>query len=172
MGAASIVLAGFFGAWIGVAIAGKKRGWSVVEYLGGGFLAATVVLCIFGGVAMLFQRDQLPSSIAAAGLAGKAWAQDDAKLAAKITVNNLRDMDFVLGDADKRGDAAAAVKLLDLATELLRAWGDQKSNPSAAPYRNCLLAVAHLTDGVIAVSQGGRYLTRDRYKAALDACPR
>lgn len=171
MGAALIVIACFIVIWIGVAIAFKKRGCSAVEYLGGGFLLACFVFALLGGVALLLQRDQVPASISTAGLLGKAWSPDDVKLAARITASNLRNMDSVLVDADRRGDAAAAITLLDPTTEVLRAWGDQKENPFVNQYGNCILAAAHLTDGVLAVSQGGRYLTRDRYKAALDACP-
>lgn len=62
-------------------------------------------------------------------MTGKAWSPDEAKLVAKITANNLRDMHTVLEDADKRGDAAVAVKLLDPVTELLRVWGRSKEQP-------------------------------------------
>lgn len=166
-----MVLAGFIGAWIGFAIAGKKCGWSITEYVGGGFLIAAVVFAILGGAASLLMRDPLPASIAAAGLTGKAWSDNDVKLAARITANNLQDVESLLLDADKRGDAAAAVKLLDPVIEIMRAWGDQKYNQATAPYHNCVLAAGHLSDGVTAVSTGGRYFVQDRFQAALKACP-
>ncbi|WP_234086778.1 hypothetical protein [Azonexus sp. R2A61] len=166
-----MVLAGFIGAWVGFAIAGKRRGWSITEYVGGGFLIAVVVLAILGAAAMFLTRAPLPPSIAAAGLTGETWSDNDVKLAARITANNLHDIESQLLDADKRGDAAAAVKLLDPLIEIMRAWGDQQYNPAAAPYRNCVLAAGHLSDGVSAVGTGGRYFVQDRFQAALKACP-
>lgn len=164
----TILLWIFFGVWAGffIIVQSRKLKESGAIGLGGGLLLAILVVVAFEK----FAQENIPVSFKQAGIFGKKWNDSEAKIAAKITVTSLSHIDDLIADADRRGDAIAAKSQIDTVLEIIRGWNDQDGNPTVTNYRNCTLATVHVMDGVVAVMSGKRYVTRDHFKASLDAC--
>jgi hypothetical protein len=129
-----------------------------------------LLVVVLIGLALVGCGENEPATLKQAGISDKQWSGDDARLAAKITVNTLQRIDQVIADADKRGDATAVFQTLDELTAIMRGWNDQQDNTEVGRFRNCVLAGTHAIDGAASVGQGGHYVSRDRFSAALDAC--
>lgn len=116
--------------------------------------------------------EPLPPSLDAAGFVDgeSVWPDNKLRLAVKITHQTLKNGEAILLEADKRGDAAAVVPLFDLASKTLRTWSGQPSGAPGGSYRDCVLAAVHLGDGAQSVWQGGHYINKDRFRAALNGC--
>lgn len=169
MDSGTIMLWAFFGSWAGWTFMGFKKKQSAIVAIGGGLLFSIVFLIVTIQIIKQFPGT-LPDSFKQAGLSGKKWNKDEVTLAAKITVASLSQIDSVVADADRVGDARAAASQIDAVLEIIEGWNDQDGNPEVSGFRNCTLATVHVMDGVSSVMQGGRYLTRSRFEAALDGC--
>jgi len=158
----------FFGVWVVFLIGAQSMKWkhSGAIGLGGGFLLAIVAVLAVNKLT----PEEIPMTFKQAGIEKKQWSKGDALLAAKITVNALQRLDGVIADADKRGDSASVTPTLDELLIIIRGWNDQQDNAAAGKHRNCVLATIHAMDGTTSVMRGGRYITRDRFNAALDEC--
>lgn len=158
----------FFGVWAVFLIGAQFMKWkhSDVIGLGGGFFIA-----IFAVFAMnKLTPEEIPNTFEQAGISNKQWNSNNAQMAAKITVNVLQRIDRLVVDADKRGDSAAAIPMLDELLPIIQDWNDQQDNFIVGKYHNCVLATVHVMDGVTSVMNGRRYSTRDRFESALEVC--
>lgn len=88
---------------------------------------------------------------------------------AEVTRYRVEQLGQRLADADKKGDQQAAAAMFDILNDSMRALNDQPGIASS-PLRNCRTALVHVTQGAIAVSEGGRWFAEDRYRAALRDC--
>lgn len=80
----------------------------------------------------------------------------------------LDDAAETLVSADKKGDVAAAVAMLDPLNALMEKINDgAQANPTI---RRCQLASAHLADGVLSVMKGGSWSSKIRFENALSDC--
>lgn len=70
--------------------------------------------------------------------------------------------------ADKTGNRQAVGPLLDTLNPLMQQI-DATATTQAA-MRACHLASAHLASGVLAIYEGGRWHSKDRFEAALASC--
>lgn len=133
-----------------------------------------VVFAVCSGIYAysLMVGEPLPPSLNAAGFATaeKPWSDDRLKLAVKITRASLKNGEAVLINADKNGDAAAAVPLFNLVTYTMRAWDSQPAGDIGGRYRGCVLAAMHLGDGAQAVWQGGSFTSQARFRTAIEDC--
>ena len=74
-----------------------------------------------------------------------------------------------LVEADRKGDRALAMQIMPSATAVVAKLND-KAGIEQTPLQNCRLAAAQLSNGVVAVYQGGRWDGQDRYNASLADC--
>lgn len=163
-----LMLAAFFGGWIGWAIAARRQGWSLIIQIGGGLLVGAAFMLIPG--AFRSTPDSVPASLEAAGLVGRPWNEAEARLAARITAQALSRMEAELKHADRTGDQALALALMeDLRTNLIE-WNDQPENGAAAAYRACHLAAAHAAGCVVDIARGGYCTSAPRFEATLGDC--
>ncbi len=158
----------FFGVWVVFLIGAQFMKWkhSGAIGLGGGFFIA--ILAIFSMNKLT--PEEIPSTLEQAGISHKQWNSNNARMAAKITVNVLQRIDGLIVDADKRGDSAAATPMLDELLPIIQDWNDQQNNAIVGKYHNCVLATVHVMDGVTSVMSGRNYSTRDRFESALKVC--
>ena len=79
-----------------------------------------------------------------------------------------------LNMAEKVGDQAAAVALLGPISTISQQFVDldqtQKESIKSSQRRYCVLALSHLYDGATAVIKTGYWLSKDKYRSALDMC--
>lgn len=87
---------------------------------------------------------------------GPPEKQQMASMAARLTA------------ADKKGDAAAAMQMMNESIAVFRAL-----NPIGQPMpasKDCLLAATHLSDGITDVMGGGSWQSRQRFESAMSDC--
>jgi hypothetical protein len=79
-----------------------------------------------------------------------------------------------LAAAEKLGDQAVAIDLMEPITKILNDYNDAdeqiKTQINGSPLRYCLLAATHLSTGITNFYQSGYWQNKEQYKAALDAC--
>lgn len=80
---------------------------------------------------------------------------------------DLEGMAESLRAAASKGDAAAATRMQEPMAALLRRLNDGSTDRASQP---CLLPAMHLSDGVLAVAQGGPWASEPRYATSVQAC--
>lgn len=152
--------------WVGE---GQSR---VIRY-GGALLAGVFVTT---GVFSLIMKvvtlvEPVPASLTEAQIPQQAgWSADQANQAARITRAALERAYERIDKADETGDAPLVLETYDEMLPLITGWNMQGDSPAAAPHRACSLAIAHLMDGAAHVTNGQRWVIRDRYKNTVSDC--
>ncbi|MGV3581888.1 MAG: hypothetical protein ACO1N8_06250 [Methylophilus sp.] len=100
------------------------------------------------------------------------WNKDSKT--AKRVKNHLTDMSDSLLIAEKTGDKAMALEVVNATTKVLDEFNnlpaDSQNRVLTSHLRYCHLASINLADGALAIYQGGYWLQKDRFFNALDMC--
>lgn len=93
---------------------------------------------------------------------------------AKVIKTQLTDYATKLESAQKVGDSAAAIELLNPTTNLLNEYNNmsevKKEKIQNSDLRYCHLALINLSDGIVEVSKGGYWLKKEQFDNALNMC--
>lgn len=104
------------------------------------------------------------------GLAGTSYLNSSKRQHPDGPRERIEAIAGQLMQADRVGDSAMATRLFAPTTTILTTLDNDSGTARPGARRNCKLAALQLVQGLDAVAQGGQWVDRSRYDAAISDC--